>query len=311
MKDNATLIEANLPPQLSSSTSEYPLRKSESTLGEIIHKLQIGSDVFSEPEWLRPFEHWVGHIPFAFWIIAALRPRIFVELGTHRGNSYLAFCQAINALHCESRAYAVDTWQGDEHMAAEQGIFEELSGYHNRKYGSFSSLLRSTFDEARSQFSDGSIDLLHIDGTHTYEAAMNDFRTWESALSDGAVVLMHDVNVRRDRFGVWKVWEELSRGHAHFEFFHSYGLGVLGIGKNFPEPIEALFRAASNPLEASQVRSFFSSIGQSSICTLLLQMERSRTQDRQAVASPQISRTNSVWRRLNRAWEKVRSSSGY
>ena len=34
----------------------------------------------------------------------------------------------------------------------------------------FSSLLRMDFADARDHIEDGSVDLLHIDGLHTYEA---------------------------------------------------------------------------------------------------------------------------------------------
>jgi hypothetical protein len=39
--------------------------------------------------------NWVGHIPFAFDLVARLRPRLAVELGAHYGESYFAICQAV------------------------------------------------------------------------------------------------------------------------------------------------------------------------------------------------------------------------
>ena len=234
-------------------------------LGHALSSVSVGTETLREPLRLTPFEHWVGHIPFAFWLISALRPRVLVELGTHRGNSYLAFCQAIEAEECGTRAYAVDTWEGDTHMAREAGIFEELSAYHDPKYGHFSSLIRSTFQEARELFSDGSIDLLHIDGTHTYEAVKQDFDCWQSALSDRAVVLFHDVNVRRSQYGVWRLWEELSKDKPHFEFFHSYGLGVLGMGSDLPRPLKHLFALHEEGTETLNLRSYFAARGAASV----------------------------------------------
>jgi hypothetical protein len=58
---------------------------------------------------------WIEHASFVFWICDALRPRRFVELGTHYRYSCFAFCQAIDRLGLGTVAYAVDTWQDDEH----------------------------------------------------------------------------------------------------------------------------------------------------------------------------------------------------
>lgn len=172
---------------------------------------------------------WAGHLPFAAWVMREVSPKIFVELGTHSGNSYFAFCQAVVEAGIPSKCYAVDTWQGDEH-AGEYGedVFANVNAHHQQHYAGFSRLLRMTFDDAATCFSDGSIGLLHIDGLHTYEAVRHDFETWRPKLAPGAVVMFHDTNVRERNFGVWKLWEELQAIYPnHLEFVHSHGLGVL------------------------------------------------------------------------------------
>src|SRR5687768_735472 len=122
---------------------------------------------------------WTGHIPFGASIVTALRPRVLVELGTHSGNSYLAFCQALAEGNIDCKCFAVDTWTGDEHsFHYGEDVFLSLSKYHDRRYLEFSRLLRMTFDEALEYFADRSVDLLHIDGLHTYEAVSHDFTTW-------------------------------------------------------------------------------------------------------------------------------------
>jgi hypothetical protein len=175
---------------------------------------------------------WHGHIPFAHWIIRTARPRSLVELGTHNGVSYSAFCEAVTREGLDSRCYAVDTWKGDDHAGIyDETVYWDLRSFHDSRYGAFSELLRCTFDEALPHFPDGSVDLLHIDGFHTYEAVSHDFEAWSAKLSDRAVVLFHDTNVLVGDFGVWRLWGELKKRFSTFEFLHSYGLGVLGFGR--------------------------------------------------------------------------------
>jgi hypothetical protein len=111
---------------------------------------------------------WHAHVPFAQWLVSATRPALIVELGTHNGISYAAFCETVLQERLATRCYAVDSWAGDDHAGHYgEGVYAELRAFHDGRYGAFSELLRMTFDEARDAIADGSVDLLHIDGFHS------------------------------------------------------------------------------------------------------------------------------------------------
>ena len=204
---------------------------------------------------------WYGHVPFAQWLVAAIRPRRLVELGTHNGVSYAAFCGAVARLGLDTSCYAVDTWQGDEHAGEYgDGVYEDLRRFHDPLYGAFSELMRCRFDQALPHFADGSIDLLHIDGFHTYEAVRDDFLSWRPKLSPRAVVLFHDTNERRADFGVWRLWAELRAEHPGFEFLHSHGLGVLAVGADIPAALRDL--CAADPAGVALIRDRFGQLGE-------------------------------------------------
>lgn len=238
-------------------------------LSDVVKKLNVGEEYFWSPDRLVPFEHWVGHIPFIFWLFKNFKPGRFVELGTHRGNSYCAMCQAVQRFNLASVGSAIDSWKGDIHMVPEPGLYEELAAYHDPKYQSFSTLLRTTFDLARDSFADKTIDLLHIDGTHTYEAVKHDFENWFPKLTDSALVLFHDIEVRRDDFGVWRLWEELKARYATFSFHHSHGLGVLAVGDIPNKEINLLFSKSEDHSFVATVRNLFSARGNALIDLLL------------------------------------------
>lgn len=207
---------------------------------------------------------WLGHVPFAMLLVELLKPRVVVELGTFHGVSYCAFCQAAKHLGTPARLYAVDTWRGDEHSGVlGASVLADLRAHHDRLYGDFSELVQSTFDDARGRFADGSIDLLHIDGLHTYKAVRHDYETWLPKMSERAVILFHDTQARHGDFGVWRLWAELKARHPqrHCEFPHSSGLGVLLVGRGWAEgtsPLgEFVEAAAASPLVAE----FFRRVG--------------------------------------------------
>lgn len=214
------------------------------------------------PDRIVPPLGWIEHIPFLSWLVATLKPTIFVELGTHSGNSYLGACQAILENHLNTRCYAIDTWQGDEHAGFYgEDIFLSLSQYHKNKYAEFSNLLRMPFDQAVDHFSDHSIDLLHIDGLHTYEAVKHDFETWLPKLSEKGVILFHDINVHERGFGVWKLWEQIQKAYPSIEFHHSHGLGILFVGKSQPEIIQYLVSEWKEERSRLKIQRLFTRLG--------------------------------------------------
>jgi len=219
--------------------------------------------VFLEPDRIVDPASWLDYTPFAFWIVDALRPSLFVELGCQSGNSYASFAQAVQSLGLPTTCYGIDTWRGDAHAGFfPESVFEEWSAYHDRRFSAFSTLIRSTFDDARDKFAPGSIDLLHLDGYHTFEASSHDFEMWRSKLSARGVMLFHDINVRERDFGVWRLWECLKEEYPSFEFLHGHGLGVLGVGTDLPDAVRWLLALRSQgPQSLVTVRRFFSRLG--------------------------------------------------
>jgi len=211
---------------------------------------------------------WNEHVPFALLLVELLEPRVIVELGTQRGVSYCAFCQAVDELKLGTRCYAVDTWLGDAHAGLyKESVFQDLRDYH-RQYESFSKLLRMTFDEALPQIADGSVDLLHIDGLHFYDAVKKDYESWLPKVSDRGVIIFHDtVEMARD-FGVHQLWAELSSSFPSFNFEHGHGLGVLAVGPQVPAAMLDFLRSANEKPGAT--RALFSSLGR----RVLLEVEK-------------------------------------
>lgn len=219
---------------------------------------------------------WLGHIPFAAWLVEAVRPHLVVELGVHSGNSYCAFLQAIQALALPAQCYGIDHWRGDKHSDQyDENVYAELCSYHDPLYGTFSTLMRTNFEDAVPYFADGSIDLLHIDGFHTYDAVAKDFSDWLPKMSQHGVVLLHDINVREREFGVWRFWEEVAARYDTFAFVHSHGLGVAYVGS---EPASASLRTLLDDPDTdtiSHVRSYFGRLGMS----LVDRFARQRAED--------------------------------
>ena len=197
--------------------------------------------LFIKPQLLDKASAWFGHVPFAHWLVSNIKPRTIVELGSHNGISYSAFCSSVLREGLTTRCYAVDTWEGDEQAGFYgEEIYQKLKVFHDSNYKAFSTLIRASFDEAVQFFDDGTIDILHIDGLYTYEAVSHDFKTWKGKVSPQGVVIFHDTNEYKKGFGVWKFWQEMKKQYPFFECIHNHGLGIVAIGDTPPLIVKEL-----------------------------------------------------------------------
>lgn len=225
----------------------------------------------SNPELVAP-SGWEEHAPFGAWLISATRPRLIVELGVNFGRTYCFFCQTVKNLELTTKCVGVDSWGHDEHIGKYgEETYQNLKQFHDERYSSFSSLVRSMFADAVDRFENGSIDILHIDGTHSYEAAKEDFENYLPKVSKRGIVLFHDINANgcwlseNGKPKVWvpfevhKLWKELKESFPkNFTFMHGFGLGVLAVGETNPD-LDELFDAG--PEERETIAWFFHQLG--------------------------------------------------
>ena len=172
---------------------------------------------------------WSGHRQFAYDLVQFIKPQRIVELGTHYGCSFFAFLQACKDNNLSAEVVAVDCWEGDE----QAGFYgdEVINVVKETVSSKFPQqnirLIRKYFIDALADIEDESVDILHIDGLHTYEAVTEDYTTWLCKLKPDGIILFHDIASELG-YGTNTFWEEKKAEFPHhYSFPHSWGLGVL------------------------------------------------------------------------------------
>jgi hypothetical protein len=120
----------------------------------------------------------------------------------------------------------IDWFRGDAHTG-ERDVQREALALGNlltreHQYPNTVRIWRTSFDEAAEALS-GPIDVLHIDGLHTYDAISGDLKKWLPKLSVGGIVVMHGTRALSRDVGRW--FDKLDYPKIRLE--HSTGLGIL------------------------------------------------------------------------------------
>lgn len=190
---------------------------------------------------------WSGHYFFAYDLVRNVKPKVIVELGTHKGNSLFSMAQAIKDGKLNTKLHGIDSWEGDSQAGYYgEDVYNQFQNISKKYYKDVNIVPhKMLFNNAVKEFKDNSIDILHIDGLHTYEAVKHDFETWfPKVKKDTGIIMFHDVCETKDDFGVYKLWEELQKKYENtITFEHYHGLGVLFINKEMFKKYETQYYA--------------------------------------------------------------------
>lgn len=123
----------------------------------------------------------LGHVPFLFWLMGTVRPRIVMQSDVGDGVVYMALCQAADRLGDSVMCLGI--------QANEPLIPTAMQEQHDTHYSDFSELFHGNLINAAQRFN-GEIDLLvlnkAIDG-HAMDSLQNELLP---RLSDRAVILL-------------------------------------------------------------------------------------------------------------------------
>jgi predicted O-methyltransferase YrrM len=185
---------------------------------------------------------WPSQIPeeivWLMKLVAALRPRRLLEIGTATGGTLYLLARAAGP---DARFATIDLEQRYDpevlrSFAHDRQQIELIVG---------SSADERTIARVRSVFPDG-LDLLFIDGDHSYDGIRQDFERYAPLVRPNGVVVFHDIvddNITRFGIatgsradGVPRFWRELRSTYVSQECVAVEGQDGFGIGVIFIPP---------------------------------------------------------------------------
>ena len=190
---------------------------------------------------------WFGEANAAaqFLVLAELRPRAIVEIGSYLGKSTVFFAKSLDVLGIEGTVTSIDPHTGDRQHLENLGISElpsfDMFRVHLVATGVSDRVqtIVATSREAARDWSDP-IDFLFIDGWHSYEAVIDDGHHWLPHLTDRGIVVFDDATTNAD---VSRAINDLVASGSIHLYGDAFGQAFAGRRPDVPKSVQSLLRS--------------------------------------------------------------------
>ncbi len=119
--------------------------------------------------------------------------KTILEIGSYLGASACCFGAAIKSSRVKGRIYCIDTWNNDAMTEGFRDTWEEFQK-NTASYKEYIIPVRGFSTQVVNKVAAEikSIELLFIDGDHSYKGVKDDWDTYKRFLNTGSVVVFHD-----------------------------------------------------------------------------------------------------------------------
>ena len=153
-------------------------------------------------------------------LVADLRPRRVLEIGSYRGATLWAFAQLAAS---DAILVSVDLPGGDFGGGADDETRARFQNFlrHDQRLVVLpcDSHDPATVEEVRAALGGEPVDFLFIDGDHRVEGVTSDFQMYSPLVRSGGIVAFHDILPDNDypESNVDVLWEQLREDHRTLE----------------------------------------------------------------------------------------------
>ena len=165
-------------------------------------------------------------------LIAPMRPKAILEIGTANGGT-LFLLSKFSAP--DSLIISVDLPVGPfiGGINYKTSSFYKAFTSHKQKMVLISrdSHKPSTLEKVKKNLKKKQLDILFIDGDHSYEGVKQDFEMYSPLVKKKGIIAFHDiVVVPEENVEVNKFWNEIKKNYEYFEYVEDWNQGNCGIG---------------------------------------------------------------------------------
>jgi len=150
-----------------------------------------------------------------------LRPEVVVCIGSYRGFAPICFTRGL-VENQRGRCYFIDPGKVDDYWR-QAATVDQLSDQFGL-WGYWCHLCLTSQEAVQRDALPAEIDLLFIDGDHSYTGVKYDFETVGRRVKVGGIILLHDSHIDGTGFTPWEV-----RKYLEAEVYGKSGYEVLNL----------------------------------------------------------------------------------